>query len=67
MKMQKNWLTKSGNQWEGWEVCEGGTKVKFCQPKMETWSCEYGFILLVNFMVFYAVEGDIYLEFMLGR
>ena len=30
MKMQENWLVKPGNQWEAWEVYEGGAKVKFC-------------------------------------
>ena len=29
MKMQENWSLKLGNQWEGWEVCEGSAKVKF--------------------------------------
>ena len=29
MKMLENWLAKPGNQWEGWEVCEGSAKVKF--------------------------------------
>ena len=27
--MLENWSVKPGNQWEGWEVCEGGAKVKF--------------------------------------
>ena len=28
--MLENWSAKPGNQWEGWEVCEGSAKVKFC-------------------------------------
>ena len=28
--MLENLLAKPGNQWEGWEVCEGIAKVKFC-------------------------------------
>ena len=28
--MPENWLAKPGNQWEGWEVCEGSAKVRFC-------------------------------------
>ena len=23
IKMQENWSMKPGNQWEGWEVCQG--------------------------------------------
>ena len=30
MKMQENQSAKPGNQWEGWEVCKGSAKVKFC-------------------------------------
>ena len=44
MEMQENWSMKPGNQWENWEVCEGRAKVKFCQTKMETQRCKYGFI-----------------------
>ena len=40
----KKRLLKSGNQWDGREVCEGGAMVEFCQTKMETQSCKYGFI-----------------------
>ena len=29
MKMLENRLAKPDNQWKGWEVCEGGVKVKF--------------------------------------
>ena len=28
--MPENQLAGPGNQWKGWEVCEGGAKVKFC-------------------------------------
>ena len=44
MRMQENGLLEPNNQWESWEVCEGSAKVKFCQIKMETQSCKYGFI-----------------------
>ena len=50
--MQEKQSTKPGNQWEGWEVCEGSAKVKFCQAAMETRSCKYGFIFVSTFMVF---------------
>ena len=30
MKKQESQLLKLGNQWEGWKVCEGSAKVKFC-------------------------------------
>ena len=46
---------------------EGGAKVKFCQSKMETQSCKYGFILLVHLWHFYAGKNAIYLEIMLER
>ena len=49
------------------EIYEGSAKVKFCQTKMETQSCKYGFILLVYLWHFYASKGIIYLEIMLGR
>ena len=29
--MLENQSAKPGNQWEGWEVCVDGAKVKFCQ------------------------------------
>ena len=45
----------------------GGAKVKFCQTKIETQSCKYGFILLVHLMHFYASKGVIYLKIMLER
>ena len=52
MKMQENQLAKPGNQWEGREVCEGSARGKFCETKMETWSCKYGYIFGIygNFM-----------------
>ena len=28
--MLENRSVKPGNQWEGWKVCEGSAKVKFC-------------------------------------
>ena len=43
-------------------MCEGSAKVKFCQTKMETRSCKYGFILLVSLWHFYVSEGVICLE-----
>ena len=46
---------------------EAGAKVKFCQTKMETQSCKYGFILLVYLWHFYATEGVFYLKITLGR
>ena len=33
-----------GDQWKMREMYGGGAKVKFCQTKMETQSCKYGFI-----------------------
>ena len=57
--MLENWLAKPGNQWEGWEVCEGSAKVKFLSAAMETWSCKYGFILLVHLWPFYVSKGVI--------
>ena len=56
-----------GDQWKMREIYGGGAKVKFCQTKMETWSCEYGFILLVHLWHFYVGKGVIYLEIMLER
>ena len=44
MKIPENRSLEPGNQWEGREVCEGRATVEFCQTKMETWSCKYGFI-----------------------
>ena len=32
--MPENWSAEPGNQWEGWEVCEGGAKVKFLSAAM---------------------------------
>ena len=29
MKMPENSSVEPGNQWEGWQVCEGNAKVKF--------------------------------------
>ena len=43
-------------------MCEGGARVKFCQTKMETQSCKYGFILLVHLWQFHVGEGNFYLE-----
>ena len=34
--MPENRSAKPGNQWEGWEVCEGGAKVKFLSAAMQT-------------------------------
>ena len=48
-------------------MCEGGAKVQFCQTKMETQSCKYGFILLVHLWCFYVNKGVIYHEITLQR
>ena len=45
----------------------GGAKVKFCQTKMETRSCKYGFILFVHLWHFYASKGVIYLKITLEK
>ena len=55
--MLKSQSVKPGNQWEGWEVCEGGAKVKFSSAAMETQSCKYGFILLAHLWPFYVSKG----------
>ena len=57
--MPENWLAEPGNQWEGWEVCEGSAKVKFSSAVMETQSCKYGFILLAHLWPFHASKGVI--------
>ena len=56
-----------GDQWKMREMYGGGAKVKFCQTKMETQSCKYGFILLVHLLHFYVSRGVIYLEITLER
>ena len=57
--MLENWSAEPGNQWEGWEVCEGSPKVKFLSAAMEIQSCKYDFILLVHLWPFYASKGVI--------
>ena len=56
-----------GDQWKMREMCEGSAEVKFCQTKMETGSCKYGFILLVHLWHFYVSKGVIHLEIRLER
>ena len=71
-EVEDQWKCRKIGHWnlvtnEKAEKCEGGAKVKFCQTKMETQSCKYGFLLLVHLWCFYVSKGVIYLKITLGR